>query len=258
MDNSFVKLYRSLLDWEWWDDKNTTRLFMTLLLSVNWKEKQWHGMTIKAGSMFTSLESLAKKSGLTLSQTRTSLNKLKMTGEITSTIARKGQLVTIENWAKFQGGTEKIACKMTCNNTGTSQDNRKQVATTKERKERKESKKDIYIGLSDNLVKALKDFESMRNRIKAPLNTDRSKQMLLTKLTKLAGDDDDLKVAILEQSIFNNWKGVYELKDDNRRSTTERTGVCGASGTETARTAEAGKAVWKRFHTVEEVLSGSE
>ena len=80
MENSFIKLYRSLLDWEWWDDKNVTRLFLTMLLSANWQTKKWHGMTIEKGSVFTSIEHLSKKSGLTMQQTRTALNKLKSTG----------------------------------------------------------------------------------------------------------------------------------------------------------------------------------
>lgn len=86
------------------------------------------------------------------------------------------------------------------------------LLNTKELSTKKLSTKDIYSGLPDELKIALKDFEAMRKSIKAPM-TDRSRKMLLNKLNNLAGDDVAKKVAILDQSTFNNWKGVYELND---------------------------------------------
>jgi predicted phage replisome organizer len=62
------------------------------------------------------------------------------------------------------------------------------------------------------LYKAFKDFESMRNKIKEPM-TDRAKKLLITELEKLTSDRD-IKIAILEQSILNNWKSVYALKEN--------------------------------------------
>ena len=90
----------------------------------------------------------------------------------------------------------------------------------------KNKKENIYTGIPDELISALKDFEDMRKRIKSPLS-DRARQMLLSKLDKLAGDDTEKKIAILEQSIFNSWKGVYDI--DDRRSNTERNGLSGTT-----------------------------
>ena len=99
---------------------------------------------------------------------------------------------------------------------------------TKELSTKKSNTKDIYSGLPDELISALKDFEDMRKRIKAPLS-DRAKEMLLRKLDKLADDDIEKKIAILEQSIFNSWKGVYDI--DDRRSDQKRSGISGTTGT---------------------------
>lgn len=101
-----------------------------------------------------------------------------------------------------------------------------------DKNENKNKKENIYTDIPEDLVSALNDFEDMRKRIKSPLS-DRAKQMLLTKLDKLAGDDTKKKIAILEQSIFNSWKGVYDI--DDRRSNTERGSVSG-----TARSSESG------------------
>ena len=143
MENSFIKLYRSLLDWEWWDDKNVTRLFLTILLSVNWQTKKWHGMTIEKGSVFTSTEHLSKKSGLTMQQTRTALNKLKSTGEITIKSTNKGTLVTVENWAKYQFMPEEVTNKSTSNPTNNQQTTNKQITNDQQQLKKEKNKKNI-------------------------------------------------------------------------------------------------------------------
>ena len=37
----FVAFPRGLIDWEWYTEPNTARLFFHLLLTANWQEKQW-------------------------------------------------------------------------------------------------------------------------------------------------------------------------------------------------------------------------
>lgn len=72
--------------------------------------------------------------------------------------------------------------------------------------------KTIYAYTQNNdLVEVINDFIKMRRTIKAPL-TDRALSMMLGKLDKLA-DDDDIKIEILEQSIFNTWKGIFPIKN---------------------------------------------
>lgn len=60
------------------------------------------------------------------------------------------------------------------------------------------------------LLSALRGFEAMRNKIKAPM-TPRARKLLAGELDKLAGDIRG-KIAILDQSIVNNWKSVYAIK----------------------------------------------
>lgn len=98
---------------------------------------------------------------------------------------------------------------------------------------------DIYKGLSENLISALKDFEEMRKSIKKPIKSDRARKMLLNRLDKLAGDDCDLKIQMLDEAIFNNWQNVYLPKGDvngkcvgqtdNRRTERESRGISGAT-----------------------------
>ena len=61
----------------------------------------------------------------------------------------------------------------------------------------------------DNLNDLFKDFLSMRKKIKA-VNSDRAITLLINKLSKY---DDKTKIKMIENSIENSWKGIYELKE---------------------------------------------
>ena len=48
----FVAIPRGLTDWEWYSEPNTARLFIHLLLTANWQEKQWQGILSLRSGMF--------------------------------------------------------------------------------------------------------------------------------------------------------------------------------------------------------------
>jgi hypothetical protein len=76
----FIKLHRSLLKWEWYDDMNVFRVFLHLLLTANYEDKNWHGITIKRGQRVFSFEGLSKETKLSVRNVRTAIDKLKTTG----------------------------------------------------------------------------------------------------------------------------------------------------------------------------------
>jgi hypothetical protein len=90
----------------------------------------------------------------------------------------------------------------------------------KKPKAEKEPKgKAIYKDLPSELKDAMIDFESMRTKMRKPL-TDRARKLLITRLTKLASDDNgnidtQLAVKIVEQSLERSWASFYEIKSDN-------------------------------------------
>lgn len=61
------------------------------------------------------------------------------------------------------------------------------------------------------LAIAIDDFKEFRKKIKKPM-TDRAVELLYIELNKLASDDE-IKIAIINQSIVNSWQGVFPLKD---------------------------------------------
>ena len=116
MNKGFIILHRKMLDWEWYDDKNTKILFIHLLLTVNWKNNKWRGKTIKRGEIITSREKLAKETLLSIQQIRSALNKLKSTNEITIESSSKGTVIQIVNYEKYQVVTNEITIEQPADN----------------------------------------------------------------------------------------------------------------------------------------------
>jgi hypothetical protein len=134
MADAFIKIYRKMLDWEWYDDPNTCRVFIHCLLRANWKPCRWHGIEIEPGQFITSLQNLADETCLTIRQVRGALDHLKMTGEVTIIRHSKCSVITVNNWNDYQGNDKQNVTRKA--NKGQSNDN--QMTTDKEYKEYKE------------------------------------------------------------------------------------------------------------------------
>lgn len=111
--SGYIKLYRSLLDWEWYKNIPVRVLFEHCLLRANHKENKWQGKVIKKGSFITSLDNLAFETGLTKMQVRTALNKLKSTHEITHEGHSQYSIISIKNWSKYQQDNTQINTQIT-------------------------------------------------------------------------------------------------------------------------------------------------
>jgi hypothetical protein len=121
----FVLLHRSFIEWEWYDDTNVMRLFLHLILKANHKNRMWRGIEIKRGQILTSVGKLSEETGLTVSQIRTSIDKLKLTKEITSKTTSKYTLLTIEKYSIYQDK----GCSVTSKTTSHQQTSNKRVTT---------------------------------------------------------------------------------------------------------------------------------
>ena len=82
IDKGFIKLKRNILDWEWYQDNNTFRVMIHLLLKCNYATKNWQGHIIYPGELITSTKNLSKELDLSENIIRTALKKLKMTNYI--------------------------------------------------------------------------------------------------------------------------------------------------------------------------------
>jgi len=129
MSNGWIKIHRKLLDWEWYDEPNTLRLFLHLLLKANHKNKSYRGTVIKEGQVMTGYDKLAKELSLSTQKIRTAINKLKLTNEITSVSTSQGTIIQIVKYKEYQVVTSKL--------TDEKQTDNKRITTNKNVKKEK-------------------------------------------------------------------------------------------------------------------------
>ena len=135
--SGWIKIHRSILEWEWYEDTNTFRLFMHLILKANHKDKNYKGKLIKRGSLVTGRELLSVETGLTVQQIRTCLERLKSTNEITIKSGSKGTEIQIVKYNEYQLVTNDATNKQPTSN--------QQVTTNKNvKKEKNEKKEELY------------------------------------------------------------------------------------------------------------------
>ena len=143
---SYIKLDRKILDWEWKDDPKMVALWVEILLQANYCDERWHGEEYEKGSFPTSLGRLAESTGLSVSQVRTCLNKLKKTQEIDTKITGHSLKIIVKKWALYQGLDEnddtKIARKSHVNRTNIARSSHEVSNTIRNKEIKKE--RNIY------------------------------------------------------------------------------------------------------------------
>ena len=102
MNDGWVKLFRSLPDWEWWGDKNTVIMFIYLLVTANHEDRKWRGEIIPRGSLITGRKQLADGARLTEREARTALEHLKKTQNVTIKTTSNFSIITICNYDRYQ------------------------------------------------------------------------------------------------------------------------------------------------------------
>ena len=99
---SWIKLNRNILEWGWYTEANTMRVFIHLLLKANVEDKIYQGIPVRRGEILTGYPALSKDLNLSVRNVRTAIEHLKSTGEVTVITYPKGSLIVIENYEKYQ------------------------------------------------------------------------------------------------------------------------------------------------------------
>ena len=137
-DNEFIKIYRKLLNWEWYTDVNTKVLFLHCLLKANWKDGSWRGYKYKRGQFITSLPSLARETGLTIKQVRTALKHLKQTGEVADWHDSRVRIITVLSYDDYQDRGRPTGSQKASNGQAKGRQRAADIRTYKNIKENKE------------------------------------------------------------------------------------------------------------------------
>ena len=102
MTTGWIKIYRSLLYWEWADVPEMVALWVRLIIRATHEDSQWHGVTVSRGQLVTTTAKLAAESGLSVKQVRNCLDRLKESGQIVTQTANKYTKITICKYDDYQ------------------------------------------------------------------------------------------------------------------------------------------------------------
>ena len=220
MDGGFIKIDRGILDWEWYSDINTTRLFIHLILKANWKDGRFQGQEIKRGSFVTSYPKLAEETELTVNQVRTSLSKLKSTGEITVKSQSKFSVITVKNYCLYQDISQANHSQI----TDKPQTNHSQITTIEESKKvrreeiKKRVSKDTPKETPEDIISQYDFSEAMVIKIEEWLKYKSERRetykstgltALLNRVSQKSGEYGENPVmALMDESMANGWRGI--------------------------------------------------
>lgn len=102
MDNGFIKLNRRLTKWEWYQNANTMRVWIHLLLNANWEDRGFEGTDVNRGELILNYKRFGAELGLTYQEVRTAIEHLKSTGELTARKDGKFVVISIVNYDEYQ------------------------------------------------------------------------------------------------------------------------------------------------------------
>ncbi len=108
----WFKLYRKVVEWEWFEDPHMVQLFIYLLVKASREDKKWHGIELKRGQVVSSVASILTALNpkrtkrdtalLTTKMLRNRLKRLEDSGTITTESCSKYTLITICNFDNYQ------------------------------------------------------------------------------------------------------------------------------------------------------------
>lgn len=144
---AFITLDKKILDWEWYTDVNTSKLFIHCILKANFKNGSFKGMDVPRGSFVTSVAKLSKETGLTNRNVRTCLEKLEKSENLTSKTTNKFTLISVINYDKYQlytGKSDKQSDKRLTNNRQTTDKQTDNNRTSIYKNKQEEKEKYLY------------------------------------------------------------------------------------------------------------------
>ena len=170
-------LYKKMRGWGWYKDSNTKSLFIELLLIANYEPSIFEGRPVARGQCIVGINKLGENTGLTVSQVRTALNKLKMTNEIAIETTNQYSIITIINYDSYQKLPDESSTQNRTQDdkpiTNQSQTDDKQIATSNEFNElKKRNKENKNTNTAIGEPSSASAFSSDNNNFNPPTRTE--------------------------------------------------------------------------------------
>ena len=221
----WIKLHRKFVEWEWFNVDEMVKLFIYLLLTANHETTKWRGIEIKRGQLLTGRKSLHDKTKISEQTLRTCLSRLEKTGEINLQSTNRFTIITISNYDSYQSN-QPTTNQLTNQQLTSDQPTTNQQLTTNKNDKKEKNEKNI-INKDEILVNSLEIkngysevflrwLKYKRSRNESYKNKD-SAFLAYEKLYKLSSGDHNKAIQIIENSMANNWAGLFELKDNGKK-----------------------------------------
>lgn len=108
---SYIKLFRKMIEWEHFKDSNTVHVFLYLLILAVGTDTVYNGLKLKAGQCVTTVRQISEKTGLSAMQVRRCINVLKESGEIGTESTNQYTIFSIIHYSDYQGKRQKKSDK---------------------------------------------------------------------------------------------------------------------------------------------------
>lgn len=110
--STFIKLDRNIKKWRWYQNANTFRVFIHLLINANIESHDFEQAIVNRGELATSYNSIANDLNLSIKAVRVAIEHLKRTGEVAVKIYPKFQVISVLKYDTYQSqGAGKTAGK---------------------------------------------------------------------------------------------------------------------------------------------------
>lgn len=221
----YIQIDRSISNNWIWQKKPYSygQAWIDLLLLANYKEnkriKNNQIIISNRGEINLSILYLSNKWGWDRKKTTRFLELLEKDNMVELNKTKSGTTIKITNYNVYQQNQLDTKQQM-----GQQMDNKKDNNSThiiKEIKEKKEinNKESISKDIQKKYFESLKvntlfnEFLEQRKKLKA-VNSERAINTLINKLNNY---DENTQIKMIENSIVNSWKGIFEIKETKRK-----------------------------------------
>lgn len=223
MGKGFMILPREIRRWSWYRNSKMVHMLVHLMLEAQYQDSSYMGIEIKRGQLVTGRKQLAVETGMSEREVRTCLERLQNDQQISIKTTNRFSIITVCNYDSWQCVIKTDDQQTTSRAPTNDQPNdhiqiiNKDKEDNNKEKDSKESKKkkeelDFSIVAPEYLeiVQTWLQYKKEKNQSFKPTGF----KTMYNKLIKLSGNNPETAKKIVEQSMSNNWAGLFELKDE--------------------------------------------
>jgi len=100
--DGWIKLHRSIFNWEWYTNPIVARVFIHILLNAKPEDSMVKMTLVKRGEYMASRRQLSIETGLSGQNVRTAIQKLQATNDITCGPVGLRTIYAVVNYDKYQ------------------------------------------------------------------------------------------------------------------------------------------------------------